>query len=50
MIAFYERCVKIYDDYRAVVPPYAAAALSFYAVIDFNSCIFIDIVGTSFKY
>lgn len=33
MKAFYEKCVKIYDDYRAVVPSYAPAALSFYLLL-----------------
>lgn len=31
--ALYEKCVDIYDDYRSVVPPYAAAALSFYLIL-----------------
>ncbi|WP_050638548.1 YihY/virulence factor BrkB family protein [Candidatus Stoquefichus sp. SB1] len=47
MIAFYERCVKIYDDYRAVVPPYAAAALSFYLLLILIPAFSLIAVGTS---
>lgn len=44
---FYERCVKIYDDYRAVVPPYAAAALSFYLLLILIPSFSLIAVGTS---
>lgn len=30
---FYDKCVEIYDDYRAVVPSYAAAALRLFIII-----------------
>lgn len=33
MVELYEKCMKIYSDYRVVVPPYAAAALSFYLLL-----------------
>lgn len=47
MKAFYDRCVKIYDDYRAVVPPYAAAALSFYLILILIPAFSLVAVGTS---
>lgn len=47
MKAFYSRCVKIYDDYRAVVPPYAAAALSFYLLLILIPAFSLVAVGTS---
>lgn len=47
MNAFYNRCVKIYDDYRAVVPSYAAAALSFYLLLILIPAFSLVAVGTS---
>lgn len=47
MKRFYDRCVKIYDDYRAVVPPYAAAALSFYLLLILIPAFSLVAVGTS---
>ncbi|MFR7592065.1 MAG: YihY/virulence factor BrkB family protein [Longibaculum sp.] len=47
MKRFYEKCVKIYDDYRAVVPPYAAAALSFYLILILIPAFSLVAVGTS---
>lgn len=44
---FYEKCVKIYDDYRAVVPPYAAAALSFYLLLIIVPAFSLVAVGAS---
>lgn len=48
MKAFYEKCVDIYDDYRKIVPPYAAAALSFYLLLIIIPACSLVAVGTSF--
>lgn len=47
MKSLYERCVKIYDDYREVVPPYAAAALSFYLLLILIPAFSLVAVGAS---
>ena len=44
---FYDKCVEIYDDYRAVVPSYAAAALSFYLLLIIVPAFSLVAVGTS---
>lgn len=47
MKRLYEKCMDIYDDYRAVVPPYAAAALSFYLLLIIIPACSLLAVGTS---
>ena len=47
MKKFYEKCVGIYDDYRAAVPPYAAAALSFYLLLILIPAFSLLAIGTS---
>lgn len=47
MKRFYDKCVEIYDDYRAVVPSYAAAALSFYLLLIIVPAFSLVAVGTS---
>ncbi|MEG0368074.1 MAG: YhjD/YihY/BrkB family envelope integrity protein, partial [Coprobacillus sp.] len=47
MKVFYEKCVKIYDDYRAVVPSYAPAALSFYLLLIMIPIFSLLAIGTS---
>lgn len=48
MKKLYTQCIKIYDDYRAVVPPYAAAALSFYLLLLLIPATSLFAVGASF--
>lgn len=48
MVELYKKCIKIYDDYRAVVPPYAAAALSFYLLLILVPACSLVAIGTSF--
>ena len=48
MKELYEKCIKIYDDYRAVIPPYAAAALSFYLLLILIPASSLVAIGTSF--
>lgn len=47
MKVFYEKCVNIYDDYRAVVPSYAPAALSFYLLLIMVPIFSLLAIGTS---
>lgn len=44
---FYEKCIKIYDDYREVVPSYAPAALSYYLLLILVPAFSLVAVGTS---
>lgn len=47
MKQLYDKCINIYDDYRALVPPYAAAALSFYLLLILVPALSLLAVGTS---
>ena len=47
MREFYERCTIIYDDYRTAIPPYAAAALSFYLLLLLIPAFTLIAIGTS---
>lgn len=47
VIMLYEKCVKIYDDYRDVVPSYAPAALSYYLLLILVPAFSLIAVGTS---
>lgn len=47
MKKLYDKCINIYDDYRALVPPYAAAALSFYLLLILVPAFSLVAVGTS---
>lgn len=47
IIMFYEKCVKIYDDYREVVPSYAPAALSYYLLLILVPSFSLIAIGTS---
>lgn len=44
---FYDSCIKKYDDYREVVPSYAAAALSYYLLLILVPAFSLVAVGTS---
>lgn len=48
MLELYYRCIEIYDDYRKYVPPYAAAALSFYLLLLLIPATSLFAVGASF--
>lgn len=47
MKQLYDKCEKIYDEYRSVVPPYAAAALSFYLLLILIPAFSLLAVGAS---
>lgn len=47
MKRLYDKCTKIYDDYRGAVPPYAAAALSFYLILIIIPAFSLLAVGAS---
>lgn len=48
VVEFYNRCIDIYDDYRAHVPSYASAALSFYLLLLLVPATSLFAVGASF--
>lgn len=46
-LKLYNHCIQIYDDYRSMVPPYAAAALSYYLLLILVPAFSLIAVGTS---
>ena len=48
MKAIYDKCLRIYDNYRKVVPAYAPAALSFYLLLLLIPAFSLVAIATSF--